>query len=223
MVFTSESLLYLKTDISMISHSLMHVRHVPESPQCQLSNGTSHVLLISVPTKLQAAMGMVFTSKFLLTLKTNISTLSHSLMPVRNVPESPQCQLSNGISHVLLASVPGEIQAAMKMVFTSESLLTLKADISTLSYSIMPVRYVPEFSRCQPSNGASHNMLALLSAELQAAMELAFTSEFLLTLKTDISKPRCSPMPIRHVPESPRCQLSNATSHILLASVPGKL
>ncbi|RPB02815.1 hypothetical protein L873DRAFT_1874029 [Choiromyces venosus 120613-1] len=144
-------------------------------------------------------------------------------MPVRHVPESPQCQHSNGTSHVLLASVPAELQAAIGMVFTCKFLLTSKTDISTPSYSLTPVRHVPESPQCQPFNGASHILLASLSTELQAAMELAFTGKFMLALKTDISKPRCSPKPIRHVPESPRCQLSNATSHVLLASVPRKL
>ncbi|RPA91314.1 hypothetical protein L873DRAFT_1794931 [Choiromyces venosus 120613-1] len=109
------------------------------------------------------------------------------------------------------------------MVFTGEFLLTLKTVISMLSHLFAPIRNVPESPRCQLSNDASHILLASRSAELQAAMELSFIGKFLLTLKTDISKPRCSPMPIRHVPESPRCQLLNAASHILLASVPGKL
>ncbi|RPA97063.1 hypothetical protein L873DRAFT_1791234 [Choiromyces venosus 120613-1] len=108
----------------------------------------------------------------------------------------------------------------MEMVFTGKSLLTLKTDISTLSHSLAPIRHVPESPQCQTSDGASHILLASCSAELPAVMELAFIGELLLTLKTDISKPRCLPMPIRYVPESPRCQPSNAASHVLLASVP---
>ncbi|RPA98161.1 hypothetical protein L873DRAFT_1790494 [Choiromyces venosus 120613-1] len=103
------------------------------------------------------------------------------------------------------------------MVFTSKFLLTLKTDISTPRHLLMPVRCVSESSRCQPSNSTSHNLLASVSAKLQAAIKMVFTGEFLLTLKTDIS------MLIRHVPESPQCQLSNTTSHVLLISVPGKL
>ncbi|RPA90014.1 hypothetical protein L873DRAFT_1795747 [Choiromyces venosus 120613-1] len=160
---------------------------------------------------------MVFTSKSLLTSKTDISTPSSLLAPGRHVPESSRCQLSNGPSHALLAAVPTELQAAMKIVFTRESLLTLKTDISMLSHSPVPVRHVLESPRCQPSNGASHILLASLTAELQAAMELSFTCEFGLTLKTDISKLRCSPMPIRHVPEFPRCQPSNAAFQVLPA------
>ncbi|RPA89359.1 hypothetical protein L873DRAFT_1890821 [Choiromyces venosus 120613-1] len=203
------------TNISTPSHSLTLIRYVPEFPRCQLSNGASHNILASVLAKLQAAIKMVFTIESLLTLKTDISTPSHSLTPIRH--------LSNSTSYVLLVSVPAELPAAMELVFTGEFLLTSKTDISMTSYLLVPVRHVPESPRCQPSNGASHILLASLSAELQTAMELAFTVEFLLTLKTDISKPRCSPTPIRHVPESPQCQLSNATSHVLLASVSGKL
>ncbi|RPA92061.1 hypothetical protein L873DRAFT_1794523 [Choiromyces venosus 120613-1] len=111
----------------------------------------------------------------------------------------------------------------MEMVFTGEFLLMLKTDISTLSHSLTPVRYVPESPRCQPSNGASHILLASVSAELQATMELVFTGEFLLTLKTDISTPSYSLAPVRHVLESPRSQLSNRGSHGLLALVPAEL
>ncbi|RPA94766.1 hypothetical protein L873DRAFT_1792687 [Choiromyces venosus 120613-1] len=168
-------------------------------------------------------MQMVFTSKLLLTLKADISMLSHSLASTRHVSESPRCQLSNGDSHVLLASVPAELQATIEMVFTGESLLTSKTDISTPSDSTTPVRHVPESPRCLPSNGASYILLASLSNELQAAMELAFTGESLLTLKIDISTLSHSLAPIRHVPESPQCQLSNGASHVPLASVPGKL
>ncbi|RPA88994.1 hypothetical protein L873DRAFT_1796378 [Choiromyces venosus 120613-1] len=110
-----------------------------------------------------------------------------------------------------------------EIVLTSKFLLPLKTDISTPSNSLVPVRYVPESPQCQLSNSAFHMLLASLSAKLQAAIELAFTGEFLLTLKTDISKHRCSPMPIRHAPELPRWQLSNNASHVLLVSVPGKL
>ncbi|RPA91814.1 hypothetical protein L873DRAFT_1794655 [Choiromyces venosus 120613-1] len=146
----------------------------------------------------------------------------NSPTPIRYVPESPRCQLSNGAFHILLASLFTKLQATMEPVFTSEFLLSLKPDISTLSHSLSPIRHVPEFPRCQLSNGASHILLASHFAELQAAIQLAFTGEFLLTLKTVISKPRCSTMPIRHIPESPQCQLSNAASPVLLASVPGK-
>ncbi|RPB01881.1 hypothetical protein L873DRAFT_1803185, partial [Choiromyces venosus 120613-1] len=136
----------------MPSHSLAPIRH--------LSNGGSPGLLASVPADLQAAMGMVFTSEFLLNLKTDSSTPSHSLTPVRYVLESPRCQLSNGASHVLLASVPAALQAALEMVFTGEFLLTLKTDILTPSHSLAPIRHVPESPRCQLSNGGSHGLLA---------------------------------------------------------------
>ncbi|RPB00465.1 hypothetical protein L873DRAFT_1805338 [Choiromyces venosus 120613-1] len=128
----------------MPRHLLMPVRHVSESSRCQLSNGTSSILLASVSAKLQATMQMVFTSKFLQDLKTDSSTPSHSLTPVRYVLESPRCQPSNGVSHVLLASVPAELQAALEMVFTGEFLLTLKTDISMPSHLLMPIRYVPK-------------------------------------------------------------------------------
>ncbi|RPB04912.1 hypothetical protein L873DRAFT_1786075 [Choiromyces venosus 120613-1] len=123
MVFIGESLLTLKTDISMPSHSLAPVSHVPDSPRCQLSNGASHVLLASVSAELLATIEMVFTSEFLLTLKTDIWAPSHSPAPIRHVPESPRCQLSNGTSHILLASIFAELQAAIKIVFTGEFLL----------------------------------------------------------------------------------------------------
>ncbi|RPA92460.1 hypothetical protein L873DRAFT_1794231 [Choiromyces venosus 120613-1] len=129
----------------------------------------------------------------------------------------------NGASHILLALVPTDLQAAIEMIFTGEFLLILKIDISKPRCSPMPIQYVPESPQCQLSNATAHILLASPSTELLAAMELAFTREFLLTLKTDISKPRCLPMPIRCVLESPQCQLSNATSHGLLASVPGIL
>ncbi|RPA90100.1 hypothetical protein L873DRAFT_1795686 [Choiromyces venosus 120613-1] len=164
MVFTSEFLLTSKTDNSTCNHSLMPIRHVRNSSQCQPSNGVSHALLASVPAELQAAMKIVFTGKSLLSLRTDTLTLSHSLMPIRHVPEFPRCQLSNGTSHAILASVPTELQAAMKIVFTGESLLTLKSDILMLSYSIAPLRHVPETPRCQRSNGASHILQALLPA-----------------------------------------------------------
>ncbi|RPA90003.1 hypothetical protein L873DRAFT_1882032 [Choiromyces venosus 120613-1] len=258
-VFNGESLLDLKTNISTASYSVAPLRHVPESPRCQRSNGTSHVLLASVPTELLAAIEMVFTGEFLLTLETDISMPSNSPASIGYVPEFPRCQLSNRASHIHLASVSAELQAAIKIVFTGEFLLTLQTDISIPSHLLAPIRHVPESPRmpafqqeiprppgisprqatgcyknglyqhvpesprCQLSNGVSHILLASCSAELQAAMELTFIGKFLLTLKTDISKPRCLPMPIRHVLESPQCQLSNATSHVLLASVPGKL
>ncbi|RPA92258.1 hypothetical protein L873DRAFT_1794343 [Choiromyces venosus 120613-1] len=234
MVFTSEFLLNLKTNISMPNYSLTPVRHVPESPRCQLSNSASHVLLASVPAELQAAMKMIFTSEFLLTLKTDISTPSDSPTHIRHVPDSSRCWPSNGASHALLASVPTEIEAAMKMVF---------ADISTPSHSLSPVRHVPESPRCQLSKGASYVLLAhvpesprcqlsnggfyvLLApvpTELQAAMKIVFTSQFLLNLKTDISMYSDSPAPIRYIPESPRCRLPNGASHILLPSFPSEL
>ncbi|RPA95734.1 hypothetical protein L873DRAFT_1812517 [Choiromyces venosus 120613-1] len=188
----------------MPRHLLMPVRRVSESSRCQLSNSTSPVLLASVPAELQAAMEMVFTSEFLLNLKTDISTPSHSLTPVRYVLESPRCQLSNGVSHVLLASVPAELQAALEMVFTGEFLLTLKTDISTPSHLLAPL-----------CNGTSPILLASVPAELQAALEIVFTGEFLLNLKTDISTPSHSVAPIRHP--------SNGASPILLASVPAEL
>ncbi|RPA91094.1 hypothetical protein L873DRAFT_1795110 [Choiromyces venosus 120613-1] len=109
------------------------------------------------------------------------------------------------------------------MVFTGEFLPSLKTDISTSTHLLMPIRYVSRSPSCQPSNGISHTLLASVSAKLPATIELVFTGKFLLTLKTDISMPRCSLMPIRYVPKSPQCQPSNAPSHILLASVPGKL
>ncbi|RPA88867.1 hypothetical protein L873DRAFT_782631 [Choiromyces venosus 120613-1] len=56
-------------------------------------------------------MELVFTGKLLLNLNTDSSTPSYSLAPVRYVLESPRCQLSNGVSHILLASVPTELQA----------------------------------------------------------------------------------------------------------------
>ncbi|RPA91940.1 hypothetical protein L873DRAFT_1818568 [Choiromyces venosus 120613-1] len=215
LVFTDEFLLNLKTDSSMPSYSLAPVRYVLESPRCQLSNGASHVLLASVPAELQAAMEMVFTGEFLLNLKTDSSTPSHSLTPVRH--------LSNGGSHGLLASVPTELQAVMELVFTDKFLLNLKTDSSTPSHSLAPVRYVLESPRCQLSNGVSHGLLASVPAELQAVMELVFTGKFLLNLKTDSSTPSHSLAPVRHVPESPRCQLSNGGFHVLLASVPAEL
>ncbi|RPB01612.1 hypothetical protein L873DRAFT_1788248 [Choiromyces venosus 120613-1] len=134
MIFTSEFLLNWKTDISMPRHSVTPIRCVSESPRCQLSNGASHILLASVPAKLQASIEMVFIGKFLLTLKTDISMPRYLLTPIRHVSDSPRCQLSNGTSHVLLTSVPVELKAPMEIVFTGESLLTLKTDISTPSY-----------------------------------------------------------------------------------------
>ncbi|RPA94249.1 hypothetical protein L873DRAFT_1793103 [Choiromyces venosus 120613-1] len=128
----------------------MPVRQAPESSRCQHSNGASHILLASVPVELPATMEMVFTREFLLGLKTESLTLSHSLTPVRYVPESPRCQLSNGASHGLLASVPAELQAAMEMVFTSEFVLTLKTDNLTLSHLLARIRHVLESPRCQP-------------------------------------------------------------------------
>ncbi|RPB04563.1 hypothetical protein L873DRAFT_1786340 [Choiromyces venosus 120613-1] len=148
-------------------------------------------------------MQMFFTSKSLLSSKSDISTPSHSPAPAKYVTESPRCQLSNGASPVLLASVPARLQAA--------------------SHLLAPIRYVPEFPRCYLSNGTCHILRASRSAELPAAMQLAFISEFLLTLKTDISTLSHSLAPIRHVPESPRCQLSNGASHILLASCSAEL
>ncbi|RPB03826.1 hypothetical protein L873DRAFT_1786798 [Choiromyces venosus 120613-1] len=147
----------------------------------------------------------------------------HSVTPIRYVSESARCQLSNGASHILLASVPAELQATIEMVFTGEFLLSLKTDISMPRDSLMPIRHVSESPRCQPSNGATHNLLALVSAELQATMELVFTGKFLLSLKTDISMPRCLLASIRHVLGSPRCQHSNGTSHVLLTLVPAEL
>ncbi|RPA95675.1 hypothetical protein L873DRAFT_1812435 [Choiromyces venosus 120613-1] len=199
----------------MPRHSLMPVRCVSESSRCQLSNGASSILLASVPTELQAAMEMVFTSKFLLNLKTDSSTPSHSLAPIIYVLESPRCQLSNGGSHVLLASVPVELHAALEMVFTGEFLLTSKTDISTPSHLLTPIRHL--------SNGHSHGLLASVPTELQAVMELVFTNEFLLNLKTDSPTPSHPLAPARYVLESPRCQLSNGVSHVLLASVPVEL
>ncbi|RPA94767.1 hypothetical protein L873DRAFT_1792688 [Choiromyces venosus 120613-1] len=159
----------------------------------------------------------------------------HLVTPIRCVSESPRCQHSNGASHILLASVPAELQAIIKMVFIGEFLLNLKADISMPRHSLTPVRCVSESPRCQLSNNASHNLLASGPMELQAAIEMVFTGEFLQTLKADISTPSHSLTPAdisslsqslappRHVPESPRCQLSNGTSHVLLASVPAEL
>ncbi|RPA89520.1 hypothetical protein L873DRAFT_1796049 [Choiromyces venosus 120613-1] len=219
MVFTSKSLLNLKTDISTSSHSLAPVRYVLDSPRCQLSNGTSHILLVSVSDKLQATVELVFTGEFLLTFTTDISTPSHSLVPVRHVLESPRCLLSNGTSHILLASVPAEPLAAMEMIFHSKSLLTLKTDILTSSHLLAPVRPVLESPRCLLSNGTSHILLASVSAKPQATIELVFIGEFLLTLRIDILMPSHLLTPIRHVLESPRCQISNSTSHGLLASV----
>ncbi|RPA98269.1 hypothetical protein L873DRAFT_1790415 [Choiromyces venosus 120613-1] len=128
----------------MPRHSAMPVRRVSESSRCQPSNGASHVLLTSVPAELQAAMEMVFTGEFLLNLKTDISTPSHSLTPVRHVLESPQCLLPNGVSHALLASAPTELQAAMEMVFTGKPLQCLKTDISMPNHSLASIRHVPE-------------------------------------------------------------------------------
>ncbi|RPA91218.1 hypothetical protein L873DRAFT_1795010 [Choiromyces venosus 120613-1] len=98
----------------MPKYSLAPIRHVSESPRCQPSNGASLNLLVPVPTELQAAMQIVFTSEFLQALKTDILMPSHLLTLIGHVPESPQCQLSNGTSHVLLTSVPTGPQAAMK-------------------------------------------------------------------------------------------------------------
>ncbi|RPA95044.1 hypothetical protein L873DRAFT_1934092 [Choiromyces venosus 120613-1] len=222
MVFTGEFLLTLKTDISTSSHSLMPAKYVPEFPQCQHSNGASHGLLVSVRAGLQAAMQMVFTGEFLPTLKTDISTPSNSPAPIRHVPESPRCQPSNGTSHILLASVSAELQAAIEMVFTSKFLLSLKTDISTSSYLLTPVRHVPESPQCQLSNATSHVLLASVSAELQVAMEMVFTSKFPLSSKTDISMPSYSLTPAKYVPEFPRCQLFNDAFLDLLASVPAR-
>ncbi|RPA92062.1 hypothetical protein L873DRAFT_1794524 [Choiromyces venosus 120613-1] len=158
----------------------MPVRCVSESSRCQPSNCASHILLASVPTELQAAIEMVFTSKFLLTLKTDSSTPSHSLAPVKHVPESPRCRPSHSIFQVLLAAVPAELQAAIKMVFTGEFLLNLKTDISMPSHSFMPIRHVLDFPRCRLSNGTFHILLATISTKLQAAMELIFTGKPLL-------------------------------------------
>ncbi|RPB04409.1 hypothetical protein L873DRAFT_1786228 [Choiromyces venosus 120613-1] len=180
----------------MPSNLPMPIRLVPEFPQCQLSNSTSHIYLTSVSTELQAAIQMVFTSEFLLTLKTDISMPSHSLVPVRHVPESPQCQLSNATSLILLASVPTELLAAIEIVFTSKFLLSSKTDILTSSHLLAPVKHVPEFPQCQLSNCASHVLLASVPTRLQAAMQIVFTSKFLLSLKTDISMLSYSPIPI---------------------------
>ncbi|RPA89700.1 hypothetical protein L873DRAFT_1795939 [Choiromyces venosus 120613-1] len=135
-----------------------------------------------------------------------------AFMPIRHVLESPQCQHSNSDSHVLLASDSAKLEAAMKMLFTRKSLLTLKTNILTPRCSPGPIRHVLEFPQCQPSNTMLHILLVSVPAELQAATEMVFTSEFLLNLKTDISTPRHSLVPIRHVPESPQCQYSNAAS-----------
>ncbi|RPB03825.1 hypothetical protein L873DRAFT_1856717 [Choiromyces venosus 120613-1] len=198
----------------MPSNSLMSIKHVPQFPRCQLSNGTSHVLLAPVSAELQATLEMVFTGEFLQTLKTDISTPSHSLMPIRHVPESPRCQLSNGTFHILLAPVSAELQATLEMVFTGKFLLTLKTDISTSSHSLAPIRHVPESPRCQLSNATSHALLASVPVELQAAMEMFFTN--ISTLSHSLT-------PIRYVLESPRCQLSNGASHILLVSCSAEL
>ncbi|RPA99712.1 hypothetical protein L873DRAFT_1789397 [Choiromyces venosus 120613-1] len=228
MVFTGEFPLSLKTNISTPIYLLAPVRYVPGSPRCRLSNGASHVLLTSVSAKLQAAIEMISTSEFLLSSKTDISMPSHSLMPIRHVPESPQCQPSNGTSHVLLELVSAELQATMQMVFTSESLLTLKTDILTPSHSLTPVRcdvvqnsLNTSFQLAPPMS--SHVLLETVSAELQAAMRMVFTGESLLTLKTDISTPSHSLTPAKHVPEFPRCQLSNGTFLVLLESLPVEL
>ncbi|RPA95800.1 hypothetical protein L873DRAFT_1792041 [Choiromyces venosus 120613-1] len=170
LVFTGELLLTLKTDISIPGCLLTPIRHYLESPLCYLSNAAFQVLLTSVPTELQAAIEMVFTGKFLLILRIDISTLNHSLGPVRYVPKSPQCQLCNDTSHVLLASAPAKLQASVEMVFTVEFLLNLKIDILMPRYSLAPVRHVSESPRCQRSNGASHNLLASVSTDLQAAI-----------------------------------------------------
>ncbi|RPA93396.1 hypothetical protein L873DRAFT_1793682 [Choiromyces venosus 120613-1] len=166
MVLTGKVLLTLKTDITTPSHLLMPLRYVLDSSRCQHSNGGSHVFLASVPAELQAAIEMVFTGKFLPILKTDISTPSHSLVPARHGLDSPQYLLSNGASHVLLASVSAELQAAIVMVFTGEFLLTLKTDIPIPRHSLTPVRHISESPRCQPSNGASHNLLASVSGKL---------------------------------------------------------
>ncbi|RPB05539.1 hypothetical protein L873DRAFT_1785709 [Choiromyces venosus 120613-1] len=187
----------------MPSHSLMPVRYVPESPRFQLSNGASYNLLASVPAKLQATMIMTFTSKSLLILKTDISTPRCLLTPIRHVPEFPRCRPSNSTFYVLLASVSAELQAAIQLVFTGESLLTLKTDISTSRCLLTPIRHVPESPRCRLSNGTSYVLLTSVSTKLQSAMQLLFTGESLLTLMTDISTSRCSLAPVRHVPEFP--------------------
>ncbi|RPA91095.1 hypothetical protein L873DRAFT_1795111 [Choiromyces venosus 120613-1] len=153
----------------------------------------------------------------------DISTLRHSLTPVRHVLETPQCQRSNCASHILLASVHAELLVSIHMVFTGEFLLNLKTGISTPRLLFMPVRCVSESPRCQLSNSTSHILLAFVSTELQAAMEMVITGEFLLTLKTDISTPRHLLTPVRHVPESSRCQHSNGVSHILLVPVTAKV
>ncbi|RPA90396.1 hypothetical protein L873DRAFT_1795509 [Choiromyces venosus 120613-1] len=110
----------------------------------------------------------------------------HSLAPIGHVPQFPRCQLSNGASHIALASVPAKLETAMEIVFTGEFLLMWKTDILMARHSLAPVRHVSQSCRCQHSNRASHNLLVLASAELPAAMEVIFTGEFLLTLKTDI-------------------------------------
>ncbi|RPB05331.1 hypothetical protein L873DRAFT_1909594 [Choiromyces venosus 120613-1] len=222
-------------------------QHLPHYPG--LSNGASHILLASVPAKLQAAMEMVFTSEFLLSLKTDLSMARYSLMPIRHVPESLQCQPSNATSHVLLMAVTAELQATMQIVFAGKFLLILKTDISTPRHLLMPIRYAPGSTRCQRSNDTSHILLALVSTELQAAMKwsllpsnsasqnllarvptklqaaikLVFIGEFLLSLKKDILIPRQPLTPIRHILESPQCQPSNGTSYILLGSAPTEL
>ncbi|RPA96082.1 hypothetical protein L873DRAFT_1791843 [Choiromyces venosus 120613-1] len=132
-------------------------------------------------------------------------------MPVRYVPESPRFQLSNAASYVLLASVLTELQATMKIGSTSKFLLNLKIDILMPRHLLAPVRYIPESPQCQLSNATSHILLALALAELQAAIEIGFTSKFLLTLKTDSLTLRFSFMPIRHAPGPSPCQLSNDT------------
>ncbi|RPA96290.1 hypothetical protein L873DRAFT_1791741 [Choiromyces venosus 120613-1] len=148
---------------------------------------------------------------------------SHLLMPMRHVPEFLHCQPSNITSYMLLVAVPNKLHATLEIVLTCEFLLNLKTDILTLRHLLIPVRYVSEFPYCQLSNNTSHILQASVHAELQAAMQIVFTGEFLLTLKTDISTPRHLLMSIRHHLESPQCQPSSNTPCNLLAMVPAAL
>ncbi|RPB02795.1 hypothetical protein L873DRAFT_1787478 [Choiromyces venosus 120613-1] len=173
--------------LASVTTKLQAAIHVLESSRCQHSNVAFHIFLASVATELQAAIEMLFNGKFLVILKTDISTPRDWLMPIRYVPESPQYQHSNVTSYILLASVPAELQAAIKIFFTGNFLQILKTDISTPRDSLIPIRYVPESPRCQYSNVTCHILLASVSAELQATIEMIFMGEVLLILKTDIS------------------------------------